>query len=281
MIFNNRIILVLSFVVGAAGLWVLSQPKSKYSLSSDLMDERKIVSEKQENQIDSEFVRKPEATKNLDIEPSLPVEQEGNNDYENMTYAELELIAAKNESGHKRFKVLEQRNSERGYFRKDELLEYESYTQDALETLGLSGDLKAAHILTNIYMKNGKKDNAIHMLKIAATYGSTAALTNLISIYSPNLYKNDIKNNTYRDDIVNSKAYRVVAEMRGDYSGSIIDRVANKDNSINKKLDHLIKARAEMIYQDLSRQREKLGLPKFDNSTPAELIALFKDNTTE
>ncbi|MFI2810961.1 hypothetical protein [Microbulbifer sp. YPW16] len=157
----------------------------------------------------------------------------------------------------------------RGYFSEEELGLYLSYDRDTLWKLANQGDLIAMDLWADTLDREGYEEEAIQARLISAAYGPTEPLTEMVSIFRTNLWSGDLEE---VDRLVNLKSmlvYAEVAAMRGDPEGILVSlhELHRSGVSLSESEKMNISSSAKEIYDSLTKQREAIGLPPFDNHT--------------
>ncbi|WP_237060333.1 hypothetical protein [Microbulbifer sediminum] len=157
----------------------------------------------------------------------------------------------------------------RGYFSEEELGPYMSYDRKTLWKLANQGDLIALDLWAETLDREGYEEEAIETRLLSAAYGATEPLTEMVSIFRTNLWSNDLNED---DRVVNLKSmlvYSEVAAMRGDPEGILVSlhELHRSGISLSESEKRNISSSAKEIYDSLTKQREAIGLPSFDNYT--------------
>lgn len=156
---------------------------------------------------------------------------------------------------------------------------YKSYNKETLEKLASTGDLRAIHALALLYEKppyigEYGAEGYIAQYSRAATYGSTAALTDLAIAHEVRFYDYERDNSVKKIAAIEVLALYGVSELRGDSWANINDgelfreRLTRDNIFLGKSDQDLIAQRSKQIYDQLQQERTALGLGEFDNSTP-------------
>jgi len=161
--------------------------------------------------------------------------------------------------------------------------EYLSYSQETLEKLAATDDIRAMQRLAELYLDRDHFeqygfDAAKKQYWRAATYGSTEALINLAVIEKNTVYGLEKNDAAKKSDAIEVLAIYKAAELRGD--------IWSTDNQVPifKEMEHItlseveqvaVDRRAQQIYDDLQRQRDLLDLGGFDNSMPESVKKFF------
>lgn len=153
--------------------------------------------------------------------------------------------------------------------------DYKTYSKEALEELAKNGDIKALHLLEKSASLSESKDL---MLK-AAVYGSTRAFANLINIATTE-YSGSPTEIEAKETLINIAVFSTLAQMRSDFLLPLENEVLRFEKKYAVTLDdadlQLVAEKSSALYNDLERQREQLGLGKFDNSIPPVVQAYYK-----
>ncbi len=159
--------------------------------------------------------------------------------------------------------------------------EYESYSDDALNSLVVNGDIKAMIELADRLLKNHQNYSQLspdaldkqrmELYYKASVYGSTLAAIKMGQIleYATNNPTPDIK----RAQELEGLAWKAVASKRGDRGGFFSSLyVLNANNrGLTAAEEAQVMERSNVIYDELLERRKLLGLGDFDNSVPEEL----------
>lgn len=178
-----------------------------------------------------------------------------------------------NEIGHNDLLILQAQSAEwkreRGYFQQGDYDLYASYDEFTLVELAKKGDLLALDILANLARKNGDKRKSALLRLEAAAYGSTSALTELSTAIYTTTFRTNISDKKRHDIYKNMLAYSEVAAMRGDRLGvwSSLMVLNSKEVALSDVDIQDVTERAEKIYGELEKRRERMGLSSFDNTT--------------
>lgn len=175
---------------------------------------------------------------------------------------------------------------ERGY--PDESNSYDSYDEATLNALAETGDVRAIHKLAEFYGSRGELSDAerevvASLHRRAALYGSTFAFLYLgiekESAYT-RLPQDDPKRHATAIEIL---ATYNVAALRGDKMPNLARGkhfVSNNNIQLTEEDKQLIEARAQEIYNNLSKHRDALSLDEFDNYVPESVNQYFGEVET-
>lgn len=160
----------------------------------------------------------------------------------------------------------------------DYLSDYRAYDMDTLIRLSDAGDLKAMHVISE---RLNNFNDVRGVLWKAALYGSTAALAEIGSMNENdegNLNNMPIKRK--KEKIIEAFAYYEVAQMRGDWWGTLSSGKSLTDRyqiELTDEDKQKISDRAEVLYSDLQLKRTQRGLGEFDNTVP-DFVMQFYEN---
>lgn len=167
----------------------------------------------------------------------------------------------------------------RGHYLQEDMYDYLSYDWDTLSKLSDEGDIKAMMALakrsiTRPFPPQGGGTKYNELIHRAAVYGSSSALS-IIAIKTPT----ELEGPDGRAHLLESLAWNNTAALRGDIYplGSALQDLADNKTTLSRSEIASIHARSQEIYNELSRQRETLGLGPFDNSVPKE-VAQYQEN---
>lgn len=195
----------------------------------------------------------------------------------------IESVSPSTERTIEQYNALADWNETRGYYSRADRDTYNSYSEDTLKSLSVSGDVKAMMVLASYYIqKDYRPDEAVQQLQRAAAFGATTALPRLGSMKEADVIASGSdKTEVGREAaVVDILAYFEVASMRGDPRASIPYLNAYKETYkmrygnelvLTPELQTKISSKATEIYADLQRSRVELGLGSFDNFTNEEV----------
>lgn len=166
---------------------------------------------------------------------------------------------------------------------------YDSYDLETLEALADQGDSLALYVLPRRYMEieiASDEDRPDLQAKIdaaylkAAAYGSTYALRRKASEISIGAAYGGKDEAERRKQHIAAMSYLTVAERRG-YGDAMLDKVSYvEQHSIEPFTEEElaeINQNADKLYGELEQERERLGLPPFDNSVP-KIVERYYDS---
>ncbi len=270
LIFKNKFIRWIGAiaVVGVlGGYYVLSTPKTTPQVTAaqeplaNKLAQHQVVSENPATQDDSklDFAK---------IDSSKPITVNGQS---YMLFSPTEVADLHNWM------------SDRGYFRSQEMENYETYSDGVLTELGKKGDLRALNILATRAVKNADKKAATFYMNLAVIYGSTTELDGLTIYTAPNS-TNDATEATRRPAALETLAVTKVIELRGDRSLSAVSKrgfvnsyknLYGVDLVLTQEEQQFIDNRAQEIYDQFQEIRRAKGLGDFENSEPSGVKKFF------
>lgn len=173
------------------------------------------------------------------------------------------------------FREVEEWNKSRGYIDRKDREVYESYSDDALFSMANEGDIYALdEMASRAVDAGGRHEQAFQLYYRAATFGSTAALTNMTIFTEPDPSNKDEL--VRRAAALETLAILSVGALRGDPRVGIggvesykrrYERFYGELNLTDEERQK-IAARAKEYYDVMLAERHKLGLGDFDNSIP-------------
>lgn len=175
---------------------------------------------------------------------------------------------------------------DRGY--PDESNSYDSYDEATLNALASTGDIRAIHKLAEYYASRGNLSDAdreviASLQRAAALYGSTFAFLNL-GVQQESAYANLAADDPQRHSAaLEILATYQVAALRGDRMPNMVrgNHFVSRNNiQLTDEDNQLIAARAQEIYNNLSKHRNALALDEFDNNVPESVNHYFGEVET-
>lgn len=158
-------------------------------------------------------------------------------------------------------------------------LNYEAMDAETLNTLADQNDPKAHLVLANRALAStpGRQltdeqfDYIEKHLYSASMLGYSSTLNELSE-----LMRQRAINNFKTRQQWELEAYRFayVSELRGDVNARTYLEMLKRSSPISDEDNQFILVEAENTYNDLAAQRNNLGLPDFDNTTPPEIEAM-------
>jgi hypothetical protein len=155
-----------------------------------------------------------------------------------------------------------------GYFSPAEHALYASYTDQAIRELAATGDLLAAEVLFNRYVAAGNWQAARLAAMVGAVHGSTAALGLIAEFHEQlALQLGDRYPNKAKKVWLSALSALEVGLMRGDPNAYARGIAIIRSEELTLSADDLqaISRAGTSLYQRLSRERNILGLPPFDD----------------
>lgn len=165
-------------------------------------------------------------------------------------------------------------------------LEYQSYDENTLRSLGGNGDIRALHRLAEIcldkdhYMLEGYGPAAAEgHLWMAAILGSSKALADLALMHDVRVFgAPNMSDAEKRSVAIEVLARYNAASLRGNRYPNINDASAFKETyqiDLSAGEQVLVNQRSKEIYENMSAKRRELGLNEFDNSVPDSVSNFF------
>ncbi|HEY0892158.1 MAG TPA: hypothetical protein VGE32_03805 [Cellvibrio sp.] len=165
-------------------------------------------------------------------------------------------------------------------------LEYQSYDENTLRSLGNNGDLRALHRLAEIcldkdhYTLEGYGPAAAEgHLWMAAILGSSKALADLALMHDARVFgAPNMSGAEKRLAAIEVLARYNAASLRGNRYPDINDASAFKETyqiNLSSEEQLLVNQRAKEIYENMSSKRRELGLDEFDNTVPDSVNNFF------
>lgn len=163
--------------------------------------------------------------------------------------------------------------------------QYASYSMETLKQLSDSGDIRALHELTKLYLNKENSltygfDAAVPLYWKAAAYGSTNALIELGIItdakYRFGVYPAAEKQQANLEVLSLYEA----AAMRGDKWGELVyekSMISSSGLDLTESDKEFINKRSQEIYNQIQQNRYEMGLGQFDNSVPDVISHFFKE----
>lgn len=165
---------------------------------------------------------------------------------------------------------------------------YESADNAALSALSKQGDARAAAILgerlANQFMASRGLDDfnqAKDLLLDATMRGFTTSLGKLIEMQAwvaegSGLQSRVDRPRVDRDALIQTYAYLHLLEKRGDLSTEAYQIQVRHIGELSTQESAQARQAADQIYATLSQQRQKLGLPPFQDGIPPEIQSLIE-----
>ena len=157
--------------------------------------------------------------------------------------------------------------------------DYLSYDDEQLRNLADQGD-RAAQLLLGVRLSIRAPEQAKHYFRQAAVRGYTTTLINIadLNMRTVREYQSqpgDDNRALANESLVEAAAWALVAEIRGDPSGTHRFDQYSQDFELTEEITNKVCERAEDYYLSLQSDRESLGLMEFDDSPPPMLSAPF------
>ncbi len=165
---------------------------------------------------------------------------------------------------------------------------YESADNAALSALSKQGDARASAILgerlANQFMASRNSDDfkqAKDLLLDATMRGFTTSLGKLIEMQAwlaegSGLQSRVDRPRVDRDALIQTYAYLHLLEKRGDLSTEAYQIQVKHIGELSTQESAQARQAADQIYATLSQQRQKLGLPPFQDGIPPEIQSLIE-----
>lgn len=170
-------------------------------------------------------------------------------------------------------------HADKGYFTEDDLSAYQSYSDDDLNNLIKSGDVRAMDLQARRLVDKKMSEAAKVLYWMAAVHGSTASLKSIALLSEPDYKLGETveeHNVVFRQSVIESLALMQTASLRGDIRNAaqgikslkqLYEYQAKAQLVLSPDENLYIESRGQEIYEQLQRQRRELGLGEFDNST--------------
>lgn len=166
----------------------------------------------------------------------------------------------------------------RGYVPPDVLELYRNYSEEVLQALGNDGDLAALAVLAGRYTENDYDQFKNVVLK-SIVYGSISFAQVQADLYSTQsefelANPNGGNSELAKQDFLLSLSWYEFIKMRGggDAVTQLIDaRIDKSAFSISPADRATIQSQGAAIYDELSNERQRLGVGEYDNSVPPGL----------
>lgn len=165
-------------------------------------------------------------------------------------------------------------------------LEYQSYDENTLRSLGNNGDIRALHRLAEIcldkdhYMLEGYGPVAAEgYLWMAAILGSSKALADLALMHDARVFGDPNSSGAEkRLAAIEVLARYGAASLRGNRYPEINDASTFKETyqiNLSSEEQLVVNQRAKDIYENMLSKRRELGLGEFDNTAPDSVKNFF------